>query len=180
MGEHIYYGSSERYLVKYSSEKKRLSWKLKLGQVLARRPFAFAGSIIASPADNNVLQVNEQGSLLWWQALRSTMSFDLLPMTENLAAVLLNREIKFIDPRRKQVTVFQGTARPLGPPLAFGGDLYFMTRDKDQACRLLRVGNRYGVDIALEPAPVHWVGQSLRFSVQPQHLLEPRLGMRDR
>ena len=117
--------------------------------------------------------MNRKGSILWWQALRSTMSFDLLPMTENLAAVLLNREIKFIDPRRRQVTVFQGTARPLGPPLAFGGDLYFMTRDEGQACRLLRVGNRYGIDIALEPSP-HWVGQSLRFSVQPQHLLEPR------
>jgi hypothetical protein len=36
----------------------------------------------------------------------------------------------------------------------------------------LRVGKRYGVDVALEPSP-HWVGQSLRFSVQPQHLLEP-------
>jgi len=172
-GEHIYYGSIERYLVKYSIAKKRLSWKLKLGQMLNRQPVDFAGTIIASPADNNVLQVNKKGSILWWQALSSTMSFDLLPMTENLAAVLLNREIKFIDPRRKQVTVFQSTARPLGPPLAFGGDLYFLTGDGDQTCRLLRVGNRYGVDVAPEPPP-HWVGQSLRFSVQPQHLLEPR------
>jgi hypothetical protein len=173
--ENIYYGSSRRDLVKYSVEKKRPLWELKLGQVLARRPFAFAGSIIASPADQNILQVNPSGSLLWWQALRSTMSFDLLPMSENLAAVLLNREIKFIDPRLRQVTVFQGMSRPLGPPLAFRRDLYYMAHDNGQAYRLLRVGNRYGLDIELEPAPVRWVGRSLRFTVQPQHLLEPRL-----
>ncbi|MCU0236780.1 MAG: hypothetical protein MUC72_06810 [Acidobacteria bacterium] len=173
-GEHIYYGSVEHYLVKYSTKKKRLSWKLKLGRALERRPFAFAGHIMASPADHTVLQVNANGSLLWWQALGSTMSFDLLAMNENLAAVLLNREIKFIDPRRRQVTVFQGMERPLGPPLAFRGDLYYMASAGGQAWRLLRVGKRYGIDVELEPAAVRWLGRSLRFTVQPQHLVEPR------
>lgn len=173
-GEHVYYGASGRLLVKYAIGKKRLVWKVELGQDLQRRPFAFAGAIMASSADHNVLQVNPRGSILWWQALGSTMSFDLLPMSENLAAVLLNREIKFIDPRRRQVTVFQGMTRPLGPPLAFRRDLYYMAQEGGQACRLLRVGNRFGVDIELEPSPARWVGRSLRFALQPQHLIEPR------
>ncbi len=144
-GEHIYYGAGGRFLVKYSISKNRLAWKVKLGQSLERTPFVFAGSVVASPADQSLLLVNERGSIVWWQALRSTMSCDLLPMSENLAAVLLNREIKFIDPRRRQVTVFQGMERPLGPPLAFRRDLYFLAGE-GEAWRLLRVGNRYGVD----------------------------------
>ena len=174
-GDAVYYGSNQRSLVKYSLREKRLQWQLALGQVLERRPIVFAGTIVASPADHTVLRVNANGSLLWWQALGSTLSFDLLAMDENLAAVLLNREIRFIDPRRGQVTVFPGMMPPLGPPLAWRGNLFFMARAGDQAYRLLRVGNRYGVDIELEPAPVRWVGQSLRFSVQPRHLLEPSL-----
>lgn len=170
---YIYYGSSERCLVKYSLAKKRPAWKVKLGQSLWRQPLAFAGSIVVAASDHNFLQVNGKGSLLWWQALRSTMSHDLLPMSENLAAVLMNREIKFIDPRHRQVTVFKDAVRPHGPPLAFGGDLYYMAHDEGQAYRLLRVGNRYGVEIELEPGRVHWAGTSLRFSVRTQHLLAP-------
>ncbi len=170
---HLYYGASGRFLVKYSIDEKKLIWKLKLGQALERRPLAFAGTIVASPEDRNLLQVNRRGSLLWWQGLGSALSFDLLPMSENLAAMLLNREIKFVDPRRRQVTPFPGAARPLGPPLAWRGDLYFMTCEKE-SCRLLRLGNRYGVDIELEPAPVLWSGSSLRFTVRMQNLIEPR------
>jgi hypothetical protein len=172
-GGAIYYGSARRCLVKYAIGQKRPDWVLELGQVLERRPFAFAGAIVASPADQSMLLVNERGSIVWWQALRSTMSYDLLPMSENLAAVLMNRDIKFIDPRHRQVTVFQSAARPLGPPLTFAGDLYYMAREEGQAYRLLRVGNRYGIDIELEPGRVHWTGASLRFSVQTHHLLDP-------
>ena len=42
-----------------------------------------------------------------------------------------------------------------------------------QPVSLQRVGNRYGIDIDLEPAPVRWLGQSVRFAVQPRNLLEP-------
>ncbi len=170
---HLYYGAGERLLVKYSLDGKKPAWKLKLGQPLKRPPLAFAGTVVVSPEDRNLLQVNRRGSILWWQGLGSALSFDLLPMSENLAAVLLNREIKFVDPRRRQVTPFPGAARPLGPPLAWRGDLYFMACEKE-SCRLLRLGNRYGVDIELEPAPVLWSGSSLRFTVRMQNLIEPR------
>ena len=55
-GEYIYYGDTQRHLVKFSLAGKRPAWKLQLGQPLERQPFAFAGSIVANPADNNVLQ----------------------------------------------------------------------------------------------------------------------------
>lgn len=168
----LYYGAGERLLVKYSLAEKKPAWKLKLGQPLKRPPLAFAGTVVVSPEDRNLLQVNQRGSLLWWQGLGSALSFDLLPMNENLAAVLLNREIKFIDPRRRRVTPFPGAARPSGPPLAWRGDLYFMACEKG-SCRLLRLGNRYGVDIELEPAPVRRAGDSLRFTIRTLNLVDP-------
>jgi hypothetical protein len=171
-GEHAYFGSVDRYLLKYSTRENRLVWKLKLGQVLEKQPMAFAGSIVAGTADHNFLQLNGRGSILWWQALGSTMNFDLMPMSDHLAAFLLNGEVKFIDPRRRQVTEFQGHGHPLGQPLVFAHDVYFMLRE-GASFMLQRIGNRYGIDIELEPAPVRWLGRSLRFFLQPRNLLAP-------
>jgi hypothetical protein len=173
-GAQIYYGSTRRCLVKFLPAAGRPAWALKLGQVLERRPFVFAGTVIASPADQTVLQVNRRGSILWWLPLSSTMSGDLEPMSENLAALLLNHEIKFIDPGKRQVTTFKGSGLPASRPLALDGDLYFMTRD-NTSCRLQRVGNRYAVLIDLEPAKARWVERSLRFTLQTCNLLRPAL-----
>jgi hypothetical protein len=173
-GEHIYYGDAQRHLVKFSLSKNRQVWKLKMGQTLERQPFAFAGSIVANPADNNVLQVNGRGSVRWWLALQSTMRFDLVPMNDHLAAVLLNREIKFIDLGQKQVTVFKSRGNPVSKPLAFDHDLYFMLQE-EKICKLQRVGNFYGIEMELEPAKVGWPGQSLRISVQSRNLLNPEI-----
>jgi len=173
-GEHIYYGDAQRHLVKFSLSKNRQVWKLKLGQTLERQPFAFAGAIVANPADNNILQVNGRGSVRWWLALQSTMRFDLVPMNDHLAAVLLNREIKFIDLGQKLVTVFKSRGNPVSKPLAFDHDLYFMLQE-GETCKLQRVGNYYGIELELEPAKVKWPGQSLRFSVQSRNLLKPSI-----
>lgn len=171
-GENIYYGSSQRQLVKFSLTQKRLVWKMKLGRTLERQPFAFAGRIVANPADNNVLQVNGRGSVRWWLALQSTMRFDLVPMNDNLAAVLLNREIKFINLGQKQVTVFKSQGFPVSKPLALGQNLYFMLQE-GETYKLQRVGNRYGIDVELDPANVRWPGQSIRVFIQSRNLLKP-------
>ncbi len=171
-GENIYYGSARRFLVKFSPADNRLAWKFKLGQVLEKQPLAFAGSIVAGTADHNFLQVNGRGSILWWQALGSTMSFELVPMSGHLAAFLLNGEVKFIDPRRQLVTEFKSKGHPLGQPLALAHDVYFMLREGG-AAKLQRIGNRYGIDIDVEPAPVRWPGRSVRFALQPCNLIEP-------
>ena len=171
-GEYIYYGSSQRQLVKFSLPLKSLVWKMKLGQTLERQPFIFAGTIVANPADNNVLQVNGRGSVRWWLALQSTMRFDLVPMTDHLAAVLLNRDIKFIDLGQKQVTVFKSRGNPVSKPLAFRHDLYFMLQEEN-TCKLQRVGNHYGIEVELDPAQAKWTGRSIRFSIRSRNLLKP-------
>lgn len=172
-GGALYYGSGRRTLVKLAGDWARAEWEMPLGQPLERQPLAFAGGVAASPADHTVLLVNRRGSLLWWQALGSALEYDLLPMAENLAAVLLNRRIRFVDPGRRRTSDFADAPRLLGPPLALGGALYYLAGDGENV-RLLRLGNRYGVDVEPEPAAAYWVGRSLRFAVRAHNLVAPR------
>jgi hypothetical protein len=173
-GEYIYFGSSQRQLVKYSLRKNKLAWKLKLGHNLERQPFIFSGAIVVSPADNNVMQLNANGSVHWWLALNSILQFNLVPMTDHLAAFLLNQEIKFIDLRRQQETVFKINGRPAGMPLAYKHDIYFLlTAGKIQ--RLQRVGNQYGIELMLAPGKTQLSGSPITFSVLTSNLLKPRL-----
>lgn len=168
----LYYGSGRRSLVKLAKDWKRAEWELPLGQALERRPLAFAGTVVASPADQTVLRVNRRGTLLWWRPLGSTLSFDLVAMEENLAALLLDRTIRFLDPRKGHSAVFADAPRPFGPPLSREGCLYYLSGDGEEF-RLLRLGNRYGVDVELEPSAAYWVGKSLRFTLRAHNLLAP-------
>jgi hypothetical protein len=173
-GEYIFYGSSQRQLVKYSLRKNKMIWKLKLGQNLERQPVIFSGAIVISPADNNVMQLNRHGSVRWWLALDSIPQFNLVPMADHLAAFLMNHEIKFINPSRLQLTVFKINGRPAGMPLAYNHDLYFFqTSGKIQ--KLQRVGNQYGIEVKLAPDKMRLLGIPISFSIQTSNLLKPSL-----
>jgi len=168
----LYYGSGRRTLVKLARDWTRAEWELSLGQALERRPLAFAGAVVASPADHTVLRVNRRGTILWWRPLGATLDFDLVAMEENLAAVLLNRTIRFLDPRQGRSTVFADAPRLFGPPLSREGSLYYLSGEGEDF-RLLRLGNRYGVDVELEPAAAYWAGKSLRFTLRAHNLVAP-------
>ncbi len=173
-GENIFYGSSQRLLVKYSLRRRKLIWKLKLGHDLERQPLVQAGTSVVSPADNNVLQVSGSGSVRWWLALNSILQYDLVPMADHLAAFLINREIKFIHIRRQQVTLFKIQGRPAGRPLAYKNDLYFLVAAGDKQ-KLQRVGNYYGMDVTVAPDQVQWLGVPFTVSFQTRNLLKPRI-----
>jgi hypothetical protein len=173
-GEYIFYGSSQRQLVKYSLRKNKMVWKLKLGQNLERQPLIFSGAIVVSPADNNVMQLNGHGSVRWWLALDSILQFNLVPMADHLAAFLMNHEIKFINLRHQQVTVFKINGHPDAMPLAYNQDLYFfLTAGKMQ--KLQRVGNQYGVELTLAPEKTQLLGIPITFSILTSNLLKPSL-----
>jgi hypothetical protein len=174
LGKYVYYSASGRQLVKYSPASAKPAWKMKLGHDLKRRPLVQAGTVVVSPADNNVLQLSNSGSVRWWLALGSILDYDLLPMAGHLAAFLLDREIKFIDLRRRQVTGFAIGGRPAGTPLVFKNDLYFMLA-AGPVQKLQRVGNRYGIEVTLAPEVARWPGMPLTVSFQTSNLLKPRV-----
>jgi signal peptidase I len=173
-GENIFYGSSQRQLVKYSLRKNMLVWKLKLGHNLQRQPLIAAGTVVVSPDDNNVMQLNGQGSVHWWLALHSILQFNLVPMADHLAAFLLNHEIRFINLRRQQVTVFKIDGRPDGMPLAYNHDLYFFLTSGNMQ-KLQRVGNQYGIGLTLTPDKTQWLGVPITFTILTSNLLKPHL-----
>ena len=173
-GEYIFYGSSQRQLVKYSLRENKVVWKLKLGQNLERQPCISSRTIVVSPADNNVMQVNSHGSVRWWLALNSILQFNLVPMADHLAAFLMNQEIKFINLRRQQVTIFKINGRPAGMPLAYNHDLYFFLTDGKMQ-KLQRVGNQYGIEVTLAPDKTQLLGIPITFSILTSNLLKPRL-----
>jgi hypothetical protein len=95
-------------------------------------------------------------------------------MADHLAAFLLNHEIKYLDLRRLQLTVFKINGRPAGMPLAYNHDLYFfLTAGKMQ--KLQRVGNRYGIELKLAPEKTQLLGMPVTFSISTSNLLKPSL-----
>ncbi|MCX6558109.1 MAG: hypothetical protein NTW95_11900 [Candidatus Aminicenantes bacterium] len=180
-GDHLVYVDGENLVVHSRQEPAGLfRWPavekkfFKLGQNLERQPFISGGAIIIAPADNNVLRVSNSGSVRWWLALHSIPQFDLLPMADHLAAFLMNQEIKFINLRRQQETVFKINGRPTGMPLAYQHDLYFfLAAEKMQ--KLQRVGNQVGIELTLTPDKALLLGNPITFSILTNNLLKPRL-----
>ncbi|HSQ35019.1 MAG TPA: hypothetical protein VLQ89_03410, partial [Candidatus Binatia bacterium] len=172
--ENIFYGSGQRQLVKVSLPGTRLAWKIRLGHDLKRQPLVLAGTLLVCPEDNSVLQFNRRGSVRWWLGLDSILQYDLVPLANQLAAFLLNNEIKFIDVRRRATTVFRISGRPAGPPLAFKNELYFLTA-AGKTQKLQRVGNRYGIEVERTPKQALLPWAPITFSMQTSNLLRPRL-----
>ncbi|MBN2400070.1 MAG: PQQ-binding-like beta-propeller repeat protein [Candidatus Aminicenantes bacterium] len=171
-GGNIFYGSRQRQLVKYSLRRRKLIWKLKLGHDLVRQPLVQAGTIVVSPADNNVLLVSGSGNIRWWLALNSIMQSDLVPLVDHLAAFLINHEIKFIHIRSQQVTPFKIQGRPAGMPLAYKNDLYFLVAAGEKQ-KLQRVGNQYGLEVTVAPGQAQWLGVPVTVSFRSSNLLKP-------
>jgi len=174
LGGNIFYGSSRRELANYSLRANRLEWKMKLGHDLQRQPLAQSGTVVVSPADNSILQLNRRGSVRWWLALDSILLYNLVPLSDHLAAFLLNNEIKFIHCRRQEVTVFKISGRPAAMPLAVKNDLYFFIAEGKEL-RLQRVGNRYGIDVKITPGPLQLPDAPVTFSFQTSNLIRPRV-----
>jgi hypothetical protein len=174
VAQEIYYGSSQRLLVKYSLPKRSLAWKLRLGNDLIGRPLVRDGAIVLGTADNTILQVGARGSVRGWRLLDSILEQALVPMDGHLAAFLLDGRVVFIRDRGLGTTAFTLQGRPAGVPLAYGGYLYFFLQDGGPAHKLQRLGNRYGIDIELTPGPAQWLGGTVTISFQTRNLIVPR------
>jgi hypothetical protein len=173
-GQHIYYGSSQRHLVKYSPAMRRPAWTLRLGNELIGRPLVRAGGVVLGTTDNSVLQVSSRGSVRCWRQLDSILDRPLLPMTDQVAAFLLDGRVVFLHDRGLRTTVFKIQGRPAGTPLAHGDHLYFFLQDGRPVKKLQRLGNRYGIDLELTPGPALWLGGTVTVSFQANNLVVPR------
>jgi len=86
----------------------------------------------------------------------------------------MNGAVKFLNPRSKTVNTYKLVSRVLGEP-AFGGRYvyFFVGGEAAGETRMVRVGNRFGIDITVEPQPPRFSGRSVTFSFFPRNLIRP-------
>ncbi len=170
----LYFGLSGRRLVKFSLEKNRIEWQRKLANSLTHAPLKIGSLIAVAPVDPTISFLNSHGSVIWWAKLDSPPRLPPLRMRENVALLLDNGTLAFVHPRSHQVVPFKLKQELVSGVVGVAGYLYFLQAD-DSGLKLLRVGNRLGVDIVIHPEGTAFAGQSLKISLTPTNLIRPRI-----
>jgi hypothetical protein len=172
----IYYGSTGRELIKLSVKTRKIKWKIKLAMPLKTRPQKMGKLIVFSPEDNNIFFFNRNGTLRWWEKLETTRMLPPIIMKENVAVFLLNKQIKFFNPKTKIVNKFSFKSSLDSNPVYMDSYLYFLTHKKNKKIqRITRLGNLYQVNIKADPEHIKPLGQSIQFNLKPVNLIKPVL-----
>jgi hypothetical protein len=184
-GNVIYYGSDQRELLKFSLKSRKTSWAIKLADVLIVTPRKIGQYVAIIPEDNNIYFFNKNGTLYWWEKLNSTRLLPPIVMKENVVVFLWNKNIKFFNSKKKQVTTYPLNRRVKSNPVCIDDYIYVITEDKviesreeDNApypSHLSKIGNHYGVEIITDPKHVKPMGKSVRFNLKPINLVDPQL-----
>lgn len=184
----IYYGTQSRELVKMSIKSGNPSWAFKLAEVLPIKPQKIGKYIVIIPGDNNIYFFNKNGTLYWWEKLNSTRLHSPVIMKDNAAVCLWDKNIKFFNYKKKQVTTY-----PLGyllrtNPVVVNEYLYVVTEEKVEDTEaggeelvflnLAKVGNHYGLEITTNPRYVKPMGKSVRFDIKSINLIEPQFSIK--
>jgi outer membrane protein assembly factor BamB len=176
---YIYYGSTNRELLKISLKTRRVKWKVKLAMPLHITPQRMGKHIVISPQDNNIFFFNRNGTLHWWEKLEATRMLPPILMKENVAVFLLERKVKFINPKTKKAEKFSLKTGLDSNPVYIDKNLYYFSHEKKKTVRLLnRLGNIYQVKIITDPKNVKPLGQSIQFYFEPINLVKPVLDIK--
>ena len=103
----IYYGSRKNKLIKYSLKKRKVKWKLDIPNILKIKPQLFNKYILISPEDNNIYFIKKNGTLNWWGKYNSTRLRPPTVMSNNVSIFLMNNEVKFFNPKKKQEILYK-------------------------------------------------------------------------
>lgn len=184
-GNEIYYGSEQRELIKFSLKSRKISWALQLADVLKATPKKIGQYVAIIPGDNNIYFFNQNGTLYWWEKLDSAWLLEPVAMKENIVVFLWDKNIKFFNYKKKQVTTYPLNRRVKTNPVYIDDYIYVVTEDKtgegqeeDEGpypSHLSKIGNHYGVEIVADPKYVKPLGKSVRFNLRPINLVKPKL-----
>jgi len=179
----IYYGSEQRELVQFSLKSRKVSWAVKLADVLKVTPKKIGEYVAIIPEDNNIFFFNKNGTLYWWEKLNSTRLLEPVAMKENIVVFLWDNNIKFFNYKKKKVTTYPLNRKVKTNPVYIDDYIYVVTEDKVSEDReedegpypshLSKIGNHYGVEIFTDPKYVKPMGKSVRFNLKPINLVDP-------
>ena len=175
----IYVGTVTRQLLKFSLAEKKVIWRLKLGANLFSPPLATPGRIGIVPRDNTLVLVSVPGTVRWWTKLDSYPLFPPLAMKDNLALFLLNQEIRFINPLTQAMRSWRLKGPLLCAPVYCRQQVYVARQgEAENTFQVVRIGNRFAVDVDIDAGLAPQVGRSVRFDFKTTNLIEPQLLVR--
>ncbi len=182
-GEYLYYGSSNRKLVKMLARNCKIAWSYKLPKRLTLEPQKVGHYIAITPDDNNIYFFNQRGTLHWWEKFEAPRALPPVVMKDNIAVFLMNRvyrdmnnKIKFFNYKKKEVTNFELQYRIDSAPIYIDDSLFILGEtkiDNKPARYLVKLGNRYNADIEISPEYIKPLKKSIIFTIKPVNLIEP-------
>ncbi len=180
INDHIYYGDSERNLVKFSINKKKIIWKLKFQKQLLTKPLSYKEMVITAPEDNNIYFITKRGGIKDWY--RSDISHIFAPvlLKDHLAVFNLSEEgisIYYLGINKHSILKIKDSSLKLKlPPLYIDGSLYSVVSEKKLSeLKLVKITNRFGIDIKTDPAGNFETGKSVKFQLKPVNILKPEI-----
>ncbi len=179
-GEYIYFGDNSRALVKYSLKKGNVLWKYRFQKLLKIKPVRYKNFIIASPEDNNTYLITRRGGLKDWYRSQSGRLFDPILMKEHLAVILRTENgtsINYYGLNKRSVSKFKDKTLTLKfPPVYFKGNLYSAgTEGNDPLLKLVKIGNKFGSTIKLDPENGHEVGRAIKIQITSVNMYKPEI-----
>jgi hypothetical protein len=178
----IYYGSPNRQLLKFDPVRNKIIWKLTLTKNLSEAPLNMANHIVCTPEDQNIYFVSPNGTLDWWQKLGSTRLLPPVSMENNVAVFLFPKEspeVRYFNLKDRETHSYQLKDLIQGDPIFYGKALYILKGKKEgqqkKTAGIVKIANRFEVDIKTEPKRLLSTGKSIKFILKPVNLIEPAL-----
>ncbi len=176
--DNIYFGDESRTLVKFSLKKRRIIWRYKFQKLLRIEPLSYKGMIIASPGDNNTYLITQRGGVKDWYRSESGRLYDPVLMKDHLAVVLRIEDgtsINYYGLKDHSISNFKDKFLTLKfPPVYFKNHLYSAgVEGDDPQLKLIKIGNRFGSFIKLEPEKELDAGKSIRFIIKTVNMYKP-------
>lgn len=178
-GAYIYYGSEKRELIKFTYKKNKIKWKLKLSKLLTLEPKKIGKYIIITPEDNNIYFFNKNGNLYWWEKFDSTRLKSPVIMKKNVCVFLMpaySPNLKFYDFKNKNIITYKLNYIIKSNPIYLNNSIYVLVcKEKHKEINILKIGNKYNIEIKITPKFLKPLGKSIKFDLQPNNLIEPEL-----
>jgi|GEM_PF-5161175 len=175
--QHLIYGSTDRRLIRFFPSQKKTIWSIDLGDLLQFPPIFAQGYIIAITRGDAVYWITPNGTIAGWHSLDSICRYPPLLMRDHVALVLQNNEVLFLNirDRSQQKIIMDGPAD--SPLLQIGQSIFLLKRTNPRETRLVRIGNRIGIDLDIQPE--HSLrGASVRIAARAVNIDRPRFQFR--
>ncbi len=179
-GNFIYYGSADRFFIKYSFKKRKIIWKIRLPMKITSNIIKFKKYLVAIPEDNSIYFFTKKGSIYWWKKLDSEILSPPIKMKNNIAVHLTDRDMEkivFLNPikRTKQTLKLKDITLET-TPVFFNGYLYSIAnKNIDGTKTLYRIGNKTGGIINIKKSKKFEIGRSIKIEVKPVNMINPNI-----